>query len=273
MSIDIPTYIQGAEVAMTLLDKASKSNLISHFIYKLKNTDFYFKETTREVSLDMNGNGIITHKIDICVVNPVITCEIKRSLNIEDSNIDTKFTSLEEMMKSDIHKAPYNLGFWYTSTENIIQDVEEKYWDPHSPVAVNNPKELQWIFKLNSNKLTPNSVYRILYVISVPGMYPMSNGFIDVSKMPQNIPKSFYTQMKISHLAKKVTYILNLDSGIHIRSAPICEKIINTHNNNVYKSIIRGHIDTNLRQNKYTFVIEKPKLDSIIKVGWELKEN
>lgn len=270
--IDIPTYIQGAETALALLDKASKSSFISSFVYKLRKTDFYFKETTREVELDINGNGIITHKIDVCIINPSNSREIKRSLNIEDANINTRFASLKEMMKCDIHQAPNNLGFWYKSTEDIVQSAEEKYWNLHSPTAANNPRELQWVFKLNPNKLTANSVYRILYVISVPGMYPMSNGFIDISKMPKNIPKSFYSQMTISHLAQKVTYILSLDSGTHIKTAPTCEKIIKIHNNNTHESNVKGYMDTDLRHNKYIFVVEKPQFESIVKVGWELQE-
>lgn len=273
MAIDILACISGAETALNLLEKASKSNFISSLKYKFKKIDYYFDKTIKEITLDINGNAIITYCTDVCVINPNKPIEIKRSINIDDADINTKFTDLEDMRKCDIHNAPNQLGFWYKSTEDVVQGIEERDWDIEQPTGyMNNHRILQWVFKLDPNKLSANRMYRIVYVVSIPGMYPITNGHIDVNKLPNSSIKSSISQMHISYMVNKIIYKLNLDVGINLKSTPSCEKIIHKHNNNDIKTPIKALLDTDLRYNKYAFVTERPEFGSTIRIKWDVNE-
>lgn len=76
------------------------------------------------------------------------------------------------------------------SDNNIIEEVKKEYWldddkEQEDIGAKNDKKELRWIFKLNASKIELHKPYHVIYVMSIPGMQPISNGVIEDSEIDQ----------------------------------------------------------------------------------------
>ena len=234
--------------------------------------DYYFSDYKKQVTIYNNGTGIIIHKFTIVVNDVKKLKRIRRKLNIEDGAKTSKFPSLESMIKTNKSDRFNDFGFWYDSKEGIIMDVNEFYWDNKSTNEnkrlKNNPQELRWIFKINSNKLVQNQSYEICYVISVPGLSALKNGKLDVQLLNDPSDLNSSSNMHIDHKIQNLTYIISFESGVDLNTQPQCQYKISEQDG--LKTIdIQGKEEYDLLYTKYIFNIKEPAFGSDISINWK----
>lgn len=267
----MPT-MEELQTAVSLIETACKSNLLKFLFNKIQQKDYYFERSTKEITLDNYGNGMVEHYIDLCVINPEKVKYIKRTINIEDAKINSQFPSFQEMLNCDVRNKLTNYGFWYKSTDAIISGVKEECWDRTSRANVkNNPKEIQWVFSLDSSRLKAGYKYRIVYGISIPGMYPINNGRFDSSSAPDLDNKTCSSSMRIVHTTNQIVYKINFDNSIDFEEAPSCYVVCQRPNQQDKTKYIQGRHQENIQNKTYTFSVKKPPFNSIIKTQWKIK--
>lgn len=238
---------------------------------------YYFKDFTKHITIYKNGNGIIINSSTLIVTDLKRFNKIYRKLNIEDGKEDSNFPPLDKMMKVEKKDRFEKFGFWYGSDKEVIERVREYYWSDTDKAKEDkkikgNTKELRWIFDFNKGRMEENRPYKILYVISIKGMYPLENGFLNckVVNDPNSIEENF-TEMDIIQDIEKFKYVVSFEDGIELFATPKCHlcHLANDENGN---EIIKEEKEDNLLFTKYYFNIEKPLLGSKVKVFWKFKE-
>lgn len=240
---------------------------------KFSKMSHYFKNYHKHVTIYENGNGIIINSFDI-VFNDYKTEFLVRALNIEDGKKIAKFEKLEDMKKTKLSDRFDKYGFWMYSSDSIITTCEEKYWTSDGLTedikARNNTKELRWVFNFNRSKIKLNTPYHVVYILSVPNMYPIKNGLLDISSInDENSKNSSSTSIEIENAVEHLTYTVSFASGIKLDVEPnstLTElKKVSKNTHPLLKS------EYNIIYNKYTCSIDKPQLGSKLKIAWRFK--
>lgn len=163
-------------------------------------------------------------------------------------------------------------GLWYKSDNDIISEAYERYWDPKSPndnkSAKNNPQEIRWIFKINKNKLKKGVPYEVCYVISVPGLAALDNGYLNKELLNDPTEDGSFSIMQIDHKIQKLKYVISFEDGVHIDIAPQCKCVISEQDDSKELDI-SGTEDYDLLYRKYIFDIENPEFGSDINISWK----
>lgn len=244
--------------------------------FNLKKTSHYFKNYHKHLTIYCDGTGVIINSFDI-VFNKKIKEELKRALNIEDGKKTACFPSLKEMMSTDIKDRFTQYGFWLYSDDNIISSCKEKYWsdidDNQEDVRLkNNNKELRWIFRFNYSRIKENKPYHVVYIMSIPDMFPITDGKLDIESandinLQINEENKISSSMQIRNRINNFKYTVSFDSNVELISPPECEM----YNINSKKNIQKLDLEHNIIYNKYTCSIKNPKLGSNIKISWNFK--
>ena len=234
--------------------------------------DYYFIDYTKHITIYKNGNGIIMHQFTVLVNNTEKFKRIRRKLNIEDGNINSKFSSLEEMMKTNKSERFDKFGFWYYSKDNIISDVKEYYWQKNSSAedtkVKNNPKELRWIFKINKQRINKETPYNITYAISVPGLSALENGRLNCELLSDEFDDISSSNMNIDHKIKNLRYIISFEEEVELEKTPTCSYIVQGQDDSEELQV-EGEEENNILYKKWIFNINNPKFNSDIKVTWK----
>lgn len=241
---------------------------------KFKKSPYYFKNYHKHVTIYENGNGITINSFDI-VFNNKEEQKINRGINIRDGKICAEFTDLETMKGVDIKNRFDKYGFWVYSDDNIIEESKEEYWldkdkEQEDVVAKNDKKELRWVFKFNMGKIELYKPYHVVYVMSIPGMYPISNGEIDKSEININNSDTYSSSssIKIKKPVEQLKYTVSFYKSIDLKSKPTAIfKEIGSINDS-YPSVTNEY---NIIYDKYICYIKKPKLGSELKLRWKFK--
>lgn len=239
---------------------------------------YYFEDYTKHVTIYKNGNGIIINSSTLVVTDLSKFSKIYRKLNIEDGKKSSNFSKLEEMLQQDKSQRFEKFGFWFYSDNDIIESAKEFYWSDTDKSKEDkrikgNSKELRWFFEFNKSRIKENEPYRIIYVISIKGMYPIENGVIkqeeinDVNSLDVNS-----SEIDIIQNINNFKYIVSFEDGIDLERAPKCEvcKQRYTDGENI---AIPEEKEYNVLFNKYTFKVDKPILGTRIKTFWKFKPN
>lgn len=244
--------------------------------FSLKKTSHYFKNYHKHLTIYSDGTGIIINSFDI-VFNKKIKEELKRAININDGKKTACFPLLKEMMKTDIKDRFTQYGFWLYSEDNIISSCKEKYWsdidDKQEDIRLkNNNKELRWIFRFNYSRIRENRPYHVVYIMSIPDMFPITDGKLDLDSandinLQANEENEISSSIQILNRMNNFKYTVSFDSKVELNSPPECEM----YNINNKKNIQKLDLEHNIIYNKYTCSIKNPKLGSKIKIGWNFK--
>lgn len=242
--------------------------------HKFKKSLFFFKNYHKHVTIYENGNGIVINSFDI-VFNDTNCKKLARGINIDDGKISAKFKPLKEMRKTLLEERFDKYGFWVYSEHNIIKDVKEEYWldddkEEEDKIAKNNPKELRWVFTFNKSKINLHKPYHVVYIISIPGMFPIKDGKLDNTE----INKDVFDEYSISSIetrtpTENLIYTLSFYNNISLQTEPevIFKKVGNT-DKNVYRPITNEY---NIIYNKYMCCIKSPQIGSKLKIRWKFK--
>ena len=255
--------------------------LHSHHSFQNNKVTHYFENYHKHVTIYNDGTGIVINEFNM-VFNKKEKTFLKRGLDISDGKKEAAFPSLDEMKKIRIQDRFSKYGFWYYSDDNIISSVKEKYWtdeddenDKENIVLKNNSKIFKWIFKFNYSRIYPNRKYKVVYVMSIPGMYPIKNGKLDISsindeQLLNDLESGNATSIKIKNPIRNFYYTISFESDILLEREPRCLlKSANQQEDITYPKLKHEY---NTIYNKYTCNITKPKIGSIIKIDWQFKE-
>lgn len=235
---------------------------------KFKKSSYYFKHYHKHVTIYENGNGIVINSFDV-VFNNKESVAIKRGTNIADGKKSAGFPDLEVMKNTDMKDRFDKYGFWVYSDDNIIEEVEEQYWtdyDEEEDIAAKNDiKELRWVFKLNMGKIILHKSYHVVYVISIPGMYPILNGEIDRSDIPPD-PNSSSSSIEIITPIDQCKYTVSFYKSINLKTEPeaVFKEIGSAKSS--YPLVTREY---NIIYNKYICDVKRPQLGSKLKLTWK----
>ena len=254
----------------------------SHHSFKSKKITHYFENYHKHVTVYNDGTGVIINEFDMVFNNQEKTF-LRRGIDISDGKKDASFLPLTEMKKTKIKDRFNKYGFWCYSDDNIISSVKEKYWtdedddnDTENVTLKNNDKVFRWEFRFNYSRICPNKKYKIIYVMSIPGMYPIKDGKLDKNsindeQLLNDLESGNSTSIRIKNPIRNFYYTISFESDILLERDPKCMlKHINQQENLTHPKLKHEY---NTIYHKYTCNITKPKIGSIIKINWQFKED
>lgn len=237
--------------------------------------DFYFEEYHKHLTVYKNGNGIIIHSFTIVVNDLNSILLFKRQLKIEDAKKSTVFPSLEEMKSTDLQHRFEKFCFSYKCINNndLIRSVEERYWtddsDNDDDTAREDPKNLKWIMKMNSSAIKAGEAYKIVYVISIPGMFPIDNGFFREDISNKKGTNGVYVSMfKAKHRIKNFIITISFENGLELYKKPVGKIFSGQKDSN-----IQYDNDNNIIYDKYIFRANGIDVGSSINIEWYFQKN
>lgn len=239
-----------------------------------KEQDYYFEEYNKHLTVYKNGNGIIINSFTLVVNDINAISKFKRELKIHDSKKNTEFPKLRDMKRTKLSDRFSSFGFWCKCIDNkdLISSIEEKYWtdddDDSDNIARVDKKDLKWIFKMNPSSIESGKPYKIVYVISIPGMFPISNGrFSENEANIRGTHGNFQSQFTVVHKIKKFIYTVSFENGLDLYKNPMGTIKVSGKEKNLHFT----H-DNNIIYDKYIFNIDDPESQSVINIEWKFKE-
>lgn len=238
-----------------------------------KEQDYYFEEYHKHLTVYRNGNGIIINSF-ILIVNDInAISKFKRELRIHDSKITTEFPKLKDMKRTRLSNRFSSFGFWCKciNNKNLISSVEEKYWTDDDDDSDNttrlDKKALKWILKMNPSSIEIGKPYKIVYIFSIPGMFPINNGkFSEDEASIKGTNGKFKSQFAVKHKIKKFIYTVSFENGLDLYKNPMGTIKVSGKENNLHFTN-----DNNIIYDKYIFNIDDPECQSVINIEWKFK--
>lgn len=242
---------------------------------KYEKLDYYFEKYHKHLTVYKNGNGIMINSFTLIIndINSIIP--FKRELNIEDAKKEVVFPSLKEMKQTDLKYRFDRFCFRCKCINNkdLIQSVEEKYWTDDSDnddlIARDNPKDLKWILRMNPSCVEIGKPYNIVYVISIPGMFPIKDGYFDEDIANKSgTHGSFNSRFTAKHQIKEFIYTVSFENQLTLHQKP----------NGKINSMIDGgknlHFENenNIIYDKYIFKATDLEIGGTININWIFKE-
>lgn len=269
---DIDTTIKFIELGMKLFPKIEQ---FQRLYSKRKGYNFIIEELDKNVTVYKNGNGILSEIIKFSVLDPSNFTEFPRRLNIEDAKKGIAFSSLEELKNCNVENRFTQMGFWYSSDTNIISGVNEYYWqdDPsksgEDKVSKSNPREMKFNFSINNGAHDVKKQHTLRYAFSIPGMFPIKDGFFDTDSAPFEEYK-FTSGIRMDYVVKKLKYTISFEKGIELLHAPEFRIIERANGKNIDDGISRTE-STDVFYRRFSAETNKPNLNSRIKCNWSVK--
>ena len=238
-----------------------------------KDQDYYFEEYHKHLTVYRNGNGIIINSF-ILVVNDInAISKFKRELSIHDSKNITEFPKLKDMKRTKLSNRFSSFGFWCKciNNKNLISSVEERYWTDDDDDSDNttrlDKKALKWILKMNPSSIEIGKHYKIVYIFSIPGMFPINNGkFSEEEASIKGTNGKYQSRFTVKHKIKKFIYTVSFENGLDLYKNPRGTIKISGKENNLHFTN-----DNNIIYDKYIFNIDDPECQSVINIEWKFK--
>lgn len=236
--------------------------------------DYYFGTYHKHLTVYKNGNGILINTFTLIINNINSVTEFKREININDSQITTRFPKLSRMKKTKINDRFHEFGFWYRCLNNkdLIKSVREYYWSEDSKgidtVAQSNDKDLKWIMEMNPSSIQIGKPYKIVYIMSIPKMFPLKDGVFDESIA--NIKGThgrFQSKFAVKHIINNFKYTVSFENDLYLHTKPTGNI---TQGNE--KINLQYDNDNNIIYDKYIFNTSSPDCNSVINIEWNFKE-
>ena len=235
--------------------------------------EYYFESYHKHLTVYKNGNGILINSFTVVINDINAISEFKREIDISDAKRVTNFPQMNKMKNEKISNRFTNFGVWFNCLNNkdLIKSVKEYYWLENSKeidtVAQSNPKILKWIMEMNPSSIEVGKPYNIVYVMSIPGMFPIDNGlFSDSIANTKCTNGNFKSQFGVKHAIKNFKYTVSFENGLILKNKPSGNISINTEKRNL-------HFDNenNIIYDKYIFNTTNPKIGSVVNIEWNFK--
>lgn len=121
---------------------------------------------------------------------------------------------------------------------------------------------------MNPSSIEIGKPYKIVYIMSILGMFPLNNGMFDESiSNIKGTHGKFQSKFGVKHIINNFTYTVSFENDLYLHTKPTGNitqgnKKINLHYDN----------DNNIIYNKYIFNTRSPKCNSVINIEWNFKE-
>lgn len=241
---------------------------------KYEKADYYFEDYCKHLTVYKNGNGIIINSFTIVINNIDSVTSFKRGLDINDARASANFPKLKIMKKTELKDRFCKFGFWCKCLNNnkLISSIEEKYWteseENNDDISRADPKYLKWILRMNPSSIEIGKKYKIVYVLSIPGMFPVENGiFNDVIANIKGTHGAYTTKFRVKHPMKKFEYVVSFENGFKLFEDPTGKFEKHDSENNLH--FVN---ESNIIYDKYVFYVNEPDINSAIKVKWKFIE-
>lgn len=276
ISIEIVVYVFVSKTKKTLKheEECLAVTLENNVDSENDDFDYFFDEYSKHLTVYSNGNGIIINSFTIIFNNIDAIKPFKRELNINDAKVDTKFPKLKDMQKTNLKDRFKQFGFWCkcSNDDKLIHSIEEKYWtendEDSDSVNKMNPKDLKWILRMNPSSIEIGKPYKLVYVISIPGMFPIENGiFSDEVANIKGTNGEFNSQFNVRHKIKKFLYTVSFENGINLYTKPKGEIITSGRKKNLH-----FENENNIIYDKYIFSVDNPDLSSTLNINWNFEK-
>lgn len=264
------------EMNSALLVIARVREHISHYCNKTGKkgcNDYYFDEYNRKVFVKKNGSGLIVSAVKLKVVDPEKIDYFNRTLDISDGKKTAAFTDFKQMKEVPLENIFNEYGFWYISQNEIITDAEEYYDDMDKPQADRN-NFLGFRLISDNTKLKKGLSYTFSYAISVPDLFPISDGYFDDQMADRKNYESFSSYVSASHFGDLLKFSMYFEQGINFKEKP---KGYAYRSDTAKPSIknIEGkqcEFKDNIFYTKYSFTISEPQEYKSICMKWDIKD-
>lgn len=238
--------------------------------YKILNESFYYKDYTKHLKIFENGNGIFLYSFTINILNAKECDKIYRYADVSDDTKIFEFDKLENLMKTNIKDRCSKAGFWFESDNDFISQVVEFPWDENVKTrkeANLSLQELKWYFQIDTAKIENKRDYKFNYVISIPDMFPITDGKYDKSK--ETSPDySFISLFTLDTKVNNCTYILSFEKEIKLTKPPSCSYYTKGHPN---KKLLKPEIENNRIYQRYVVKCKNLKCYNNIEYEWDIR--
>lgn len=242
---------------------------------KLKtNEPFYFDEHNKKVFVKYNGDGLIVASIKLHVLNPAETTNLIRTFDISDAKKGTEFPDFDILIANgkkikEKQLEPFSeYGLWVSSQNDIVTDVIEEYIEDDKKFT-NDKRFLSIKFVLDSAALIADKTYEINFALSIPGLYPITNGRFDGTEAEHEQYGRFSTSVSTYLTHRIITYSIYMEKGIVFSYKPKpCYKVKRTKGKPKYKE---SNYKNNMFYEKYSFTLENPQDYDRIFMEWDIK--
>lgn len=249
-------------------DTANKQNETDY-----SKLEYYFESYHKHLTVYKNGNGILINSFTVVINDINAISEFRREIDITDAKRETVFPKMNKMKSTKIYNRFNDFGFWYRCLNNkdLIKSVKEYYWQEDSKgidtIAQSNPKILKWVMEMNPSSIEVGKPYNIVYVMSIPGMFPIANGlFSDSIANIKGTNGNFKSQFGVKHAIKNLKYTVSFENGLILRNKPSGSISINNEKRNLHFDN-----DNNILFDKYIFDTMNPKIGSVVNIEWNFK--
>lgn len=235
--------------------------------------EYYFESYHKHLTVYKNGNGILINSFTVVINDINAISEFKREIDITDAKVTTEFPKMNIMKREKLNNRFSNFGFWYKCLNNkdLIKSVTENYWSENSKeidnVSKSNPKILKWIMEMNPSSIEIGKPYDIVYIMSIPGMFPIENGyFMESIANIKGTNGKFQSRFGVKHAIKNLKYTVSFENGLILNNNPNGNIACNTEKKNLHCS---HH--NNIIYDKYIFNTTNPKIGSVVNIEWTFK--
>ena len=173
---------------------------------------YYYEETHKKVYIKSNGNGVIVYYVKLHINNVIDS--LPRSFDISDAKPSTEFPEFNSILQNG-NVNPFNeFGLWYWSDSDIIANVEEYYKDEDKKIKNKlKNKFLSFRFTLKQAAIEKDKTYKIIFALSIPGMFPLKNGRFDGTVQEHKVYGKFASSLTLYN-SRKLLYSIYVEQGV-----------------------------------------------------------
>lgn len=237
-----------------------------------ENDEYSFAETNKKVFIRRNGNGVIVCSFYFCVKDPSKIKSFLRGLSIADAKRSIHFQKFKSISSGQSKKTPFlEQIFWFQSDNDIISKVTEEY-SKNKPEEKADDRYLELKFHINHDKLEPGKAYRVTYAYSIPGLFPIKDGKVDVEEIPYSDYR-YSSNMSVMYLAQRLKFAIYFERGIMLKECPSAKLIpLRTPTQPQPPEPIDRPCEyaDNIIYKKYLLVVEHPEQYEEISIYWDL---
>lgn len=214
---DKMSIFQEIESITNLWEKGKKYFSEKAIRRKYKEFPYYFKTYNKKTYINSNGDGIVFLSCKLVVLDKSKCKFIRAKLDISDAQDHVKFPSFSEMKKTK-DKIPFrDFIFKIQHGKDIVTSVKENYnilsTSQRSQYEDSN-RHICLKINLNANMLEENKEYQISYMFSVPGMFPIKDGYYDIKKSVNHKKQEMVSSLDIEQYCENCKFSIYLSSDI-----------------------------------------------------------
>jgi hypothetical protein len=231
--------------------------------YRAGRLPYYIADYNRTVTVYKDGHGVITNALKIKVLDWQKFKSLERYCDIGEScRRDVKFPPFEDMLARSKSARFDDFGFWYQSTADIIRLDD---------AANSGDYKIGWTFRVDPTKISlikKDTIY-LTYAISVPGLFPVRDGYFDVELA--RTAKPFSSELCVENPINRLTYLISFDKEVHVHNhvvdATVAVPPFMTDN----PDSTPLECEDDLFYYRYFFKMQYPKLNAAFKMTWQVE--